>query len=273
MEHAGIKGKAPSHDDIKSLKESAKLTHISVRSCVRTPWKQATVKAAPGAPKAKYYGTPHLFGQTVDIHQPYAFDSPEAKAFKDLLTLFELGMPVKDDRVHVGMAKQTEMQGGRALAMARAYGRKAKDIKDGQLAEKSKIIFAKGKLTEQQAKLAEDVGKKQKEVEAATNLFSKISAQYINIEREISTVQAALEAQRKAKEEQTRRGSNRDSPIDRDFPRYPHNYGSGGDTGSGETGAPDDGGGNDHPAGGGRDGGGDREIHYDGPTVSRDVLG
>ncbi len=194
---------------------------LKVVSGSRTPWKQATEipqAKAKGLPAADYSKSKHMFGQEVDIEQPYKEGTEKYKSVEKILNHFGVQI-LKGDRVHILMPNKTFSQKVTALAMIREYKRVASSLRAKQASTKQDLIFLKNSAEQQKQQLEKDLEARRSERDKKAEIFEKNSAVLRGINSEIQRKEAeAREAERR------NRGGDR---PDRDFPRGPREAGGG----------------------------------------------
>ena len=205
-------------NQVKDLKAKG-FKGINVTSGTRTPMKQAHLYSnakSNNNPVAQYTGSMHLFGQAADMSLPagWGWGSPNHKALRGVLAKMGISMNVPNDPVHFSIGKPTQGTLSQRLAMARAYNDKAKAIKEGQAAVKDNLVFEAGKAGKQKDQLDKDIEAKTGEIEAKSSLFTRASARYNQLQRDLGSLNGEI-----ARREAEARNKEREGHEHFDRPR------------------------------------------------------
>jgi len=217
FDHPEIIQDASLAKDVQDLKELG-FSGIKVTSGARTPFRQADLysKAKRNKnPVGKYTKSGHMFGQAADMSLPdgWGWGTSNHNKLRSLMSKMGVAMNVANDPVHFSLASPTVGARAQRLAMARAYAAKANEIRNAQGAVKENQIFNKEKIAEQKDQLTKDLSNRQKELEDQAWIFDKVSAKYIQKQRELQDLNAELErreAERRRQEEQRNRQRERE---------------------------------------------------------------
>lgn len=206
---------------------------LKVTSGSRTPWKQATeipAAKAKNLPAADYSKSRHMFGQSVDIRQPYQEGTSEYNNVKKILGHFGLNILPKD-RVHIYLPRVSYWQKVNMLAMIREYKQVASNLRSNQSATKENLIFLKASAEKQKEQLEKDLAERRAERDNRAGVFERVSAELRRVNSEIQRKEAELRQE----------ADRRDHWEARDFPRGPREAGGvgndtmGGPRGGGEV--------------------------------------
>lgn len=195
---------------IQSLKDAG-MPNIAANSAVRTPWGQATVASGTN-PKGSYVGSTHLTGQGLDIAVPFPYTSSNHAKLREVAKSFGLALPVKNDAVHITMAKPTSSQNSRAIAIFSGYYKVAKNLKEKQ----QTLINGKkediSKLTEKAEKINKDIKGKRDSLRDKSSLFERNSAQMQSLlaENQLLTDAVADKEEKERQEQNGERGYDDD---------------------------------------------------------------
>ncbi|WIE52603.1 hypothetical protein [Pseudomonas sp. GM17] len=201
---------------IQSLKDAG-MSNIVATSAVRTPWGQATVASGTN-PKGSYVGSSHLTGQGLDIVVPFTYTSSNHAKLREVANSFGLALPVKNDAVHITMAKPTSSQNSRAIAIFSSYYKVAKNLKEKQ----QTLIDGKkediSKLTEKAEKINKDIKEKRDSLRNKSSLFERNSAQTQSLlaENQLLTEAVADKEEKERQEQNSERGHDDDHGYSED---------------------------------------------------------